>query len=290
MIKVVVHGGAWNAEDTTVRREEQEATSRSTKSILTSSDKSALDIVTEIVALQENEAALDAGYGSIIQLDGRIRMDAGICTSEGGYGAVVQIEQTANPIQVARKIMEYGYHSILSGDGAVRFAREHGFSDVSLYTETTMTEYLAARKRFPILSYQALVDQSEELDRRKMATVGAVAVDNSGRLAAACSTGGLSYGYPGRVGDTAIYGAGVYCSKLVAVACTGEGDKVLRRLTARRVEEEFIRSGSLQEAADKAVQDLLKEEAGLCGIIAVSHDGQAVEAKSTSFMSVEFIG
>ncbi len=289
MAKILIHGGAWNARSSTIRSHEQEATDR-TCARVEAKGVSALDLVAGIVAAQEDEDALDAGTGSILQLDGRIRMDAGICDSKGHYGAVLQIEDVRNPIRVARRLMEYGYHSILSGDGARAFAREEGFPPYSPYIKEAEKLYARSRERFPEINYAALVANMGDINKKKMGTVGAVALDDAGNLAAACSTGGLTYGYPGRVGDTAIYGAGVYCSNHVAVACTGEGDKMLRRLTARHVEDGFLKHGNLQQALDEAVEDLMREQNGYCGLIAVAADGQSGHSKSTTFMSLGVIG
>lgn len=284
MVKVLIHGGAWNAALPLSDDIWQTATDRSCVA-LSLKGRSALDIVEEAVALQELEECLDAGIGSVVQLDGRIRMDAGICDSSGHYGAVVQIEQVATPIKVARRILDIGYHSMLSGEGARLFALEQGFPSVSPYIAETMQEFHETRRQFPNLTYKAITANIEDINKKRLSTVGAVAIDDQGRLAAACSTGGLSFGYPGRVGDTAILGAGVYCSPHVAVACTGEGDKMLRRLTAKRVEEGFLKHGSLRKAADDAVQDLLDSENGYCGLIAVASTGEAVSARSTTIMA-----
>ncbi len=284
MARILIHGGAWNAKEINIRNREQEATGRSCASVKLKG-RSAIDIVEEAVALQELEEVLDAGIGSAMQLDGRIRMDAGICDSEGRYGAVLQIEHVATPIKVARRLLDYGYHSILSGEGAGQFAAENGFPKVSAFVSPVMEGFLNLRRRYPELTYQMLVRDMEDLNKKKLSTVGAVAIDDQGRLAAACSTGGLDFGYPGRVGDTAIFGAGVYCSKHVAVACTGEGDKVLRRLTARLVEDYFLKHGDIKAAAEEAIKDMLEKEKGLCGLIAIASNGESAVALSTTFMS-----
>lgn len=284
MAKILIHGGAWNSQVALDNDIWQAATDRSAAA-LKLAGVSALDAVEKATVLQELEDCLDAGIGSVVQLDGRIRMDAGICDSSGRYGAILQLEQCANPVSVARRLMDIGYHSILSGEGARLFALEQGFPSISPYTAETLEEFSRTRQGLHDLTYAALTADIAGNNKKRMSTVGAVAIDDQGRLAAACSTGGLAFGYPGRVGDTAIYGAGVYCSEHVAVACTGEGDKVLRRLTARRVEDGFLRHGSLQKAADEAVQDLLDKEKGYCGLIAVARTGEAVKAQSTNVLS-----
>lgn len=284
MATLLVHGGAWNSIEDLQNDIWQKATDRSTASI-DLAGKSAIDIVEAACAAQELEECLDAGIGSVVQLDGRIRMDAGICDSSGRYGAVLQIEQVATPIKVARRILDIGYHSILSGEGARLFALEQGFPSVSPYIPDTLEEFHRTRKGLPNLTYDALTVDIEGNNKKRLSTVGAVAIDDKGRLAAACSTGGLAFGYPGRIGDTGIYGAGVYCSEHVAVACTGEGDKVVRRLTARMVEDGFLKHGSLQKAADDAVADLLEKEKGYCGLIAIARTGEAVVANTTNIMT-----
>jgi beta-aspartyl-peptidase (threonine type) len=180
--------------------------------------------------------------------------------------------------------MDKGYHSILSGSGARLFALEEGFPAVSPYTDHALVQFSKERARFSELTYAALTRDMIELNKLKLGTVGAVALDDHGNLAAACSTGGLGYGFPGRVGDTPILGAGVFCSEHVAVACTGEGDKFLRRLVAKRVEEGFLKHGSLQRAAEEALKDVLDRENGYGGLIAVARTGETAHAHTTTEM------
>lgn len=284
MAKLLIHGGAANLADAAVTDPKRAATERTCKSSRLPG-MTAIDLVEAAVAAQEREEDLNAGIGSVVQMDGRIRMDAGICTSDGKYGAVIQIEQVATPVRVARRILDIGYHSILSGDGARLFALEQGFPAASVYTPQTLDVFMQSRAQFKELTYAALSGNVDAINVKKLSTVGAVAIDDKGRLAAACSTGGTRFCYPGRVGDTPIFGAGLYCSPHVAVSCTGEGDKMLRRLTARRVDEYFQKHGALKRAVDEAVADLLQKENGYCGIIAVAHTGETAFGHSTSFMA-----
>lgn len=245
----------------------------------------ALDIVERAVSMMELNPDLNAGYGSVLQLDGQIRMDAGICTDEGKYAGILQIQDTRTPIKVARALMEIGYHSLLSGEGARKFADEKGFPKESAVTPEQMNAYQEAIAQFPSITYDAVAQEQEILNRKKLSTVGAVAIDDLGRMAAACSTGGTMFCYPGRIGDTAIFGSGVYCSQHVAVALTGEGDKVLRRMTARIVEDVYLRTNDLALAVKEAVQDLENDENGQCGIIAVSKDRQFSHSHNTKHMA-----
>lgn len=287
-MKLVLHGGAANVPDEVLKKAKQDATERSADAVPYDSDISAIDMVEKAVIALELEKKLNAGLGSVIQMDGRIRMDAGISCVDGErvrYGAVIQIENVLTPIAVARKLMDIGYHSIISGDGATAFAREQGFPCESPFTEERLIEYHSVREDIKELNYQNIAEDIDSINVKKLSTVGAVAIDNQGSLAAACSTGGTKYCYPGRVGDTPIFGAGVYCSKHVAVACTGEGDKVLRRLTAKKVEDFYLSCGDLQSATDQAIKDLKETENGYGGIIAVSNDGKYATSHSTHFMA-----
>lgn len=284
MAKLLIHGGASNLTAAGANDAKSDATERTCRGMRLSG-ASALDLVEAAVAAQELEETLNAGIGSVVQLDGRIRMDAGICTSTGKYGAVIQIEQVATPVKVARRVLDIGYHSILSGEGARLFALEQGFPSVSPYTPQALEAYTQSRTQFKELSYAAISGNIDDINVKKLSTVGAVAIDDNGDLAAACSTGGTKFCYPGRVGDTPIFGAGLYCSHQVAVACTGEGDKILRRLTAKRVDDLYQKHGSLKRAVDEAVEDLLQKEKGYCGIIAVAHTGETAFGYSTAFMA-----
>lgn len=284
--KLLVHGGAANIKGLPPLLEaKQSAAERACKAIAGLTGISAVDRVEKAAAALEDEAALNAGYGSVVQMDGRIRMDAAICTSESRYGGVIQIENVKNPVCVARRLMDHGYHSLLSGIGAEQFAREEGFPSVSPMTESAMKSWLEARRDFEKLTYGALTVDTNEINVRKLSTIGAVAIDKDGRLAASCSTGGTKFCYPGRVGDTPIYGAGLYCSRHIAIACTGEGDKILRRLTARRVEDEYLKHGDLKKALDIAIEDLFEAEKGYGGIIAITHEGETGYVHNTDFMA-----
>lgn len=282
MALLMVHGGCANLTDpaqTNGKRDAALAAFQGTRS------GSALDCVEQAVTILENDPRVNAGTGSVVQMDGRIRMDAAVCTSAGGYAAVMQIEQVRNPIRVARRLCDIGYHSILSGDGARLFALEQGFPSESPFTAGRLEEYHHVRESFPILTYANISRNIHETNTKKLSTVGAVALDDAGGLAAACSTGGTKFCYPGRVGDTPVYGAGVYCSPHVAVACTGEGDKVLRRLSAKKVEEFYLSHGDLQKAAEEVVFDLWEAQKGFMGLIALSRDGQSACAHNTVFMA-----
>lgn len=282
MIRLLTHAGAWNTRDETAQQTEIDAVKASIEAAKGSPD--VVSAVEKAAIFLENHPSLDAGFGSIIQMDGRIRMDAGIADSHGNYGAVVQIEEIQNPISVARRLMELDYHHILSGDGAKSFALEQGFPRKSVYTLKRINSYLQLREEIPDLSYESLLKDKEEQIKKKLSTIGAVAVDDQGNLAVASSTGGLSYGYPGRVGDSALLGHGMYCSKHVAVACTGHGEKIIITLLAQRVERYYLEDQDLQKAVDQAISDL-GAAGGEGGIIAAAKDGSMAIGYNSSFLA-----
>lgn len=279
---ILAHAGAWNMTDEHAQKIERDAVQAAVEGVKTSAQ--VFLAVEQAVISLENHPSLDAGLGSIIQMDGRIRMDAGIADSQGRYGAVLQIEQIQNPITVARKLLELDYHHILSGEGALQFALEQGFERRSAFTEKRFKSFLELRKEVPVLRYEELLKNKEERAKKKLSTVGAVAVDENGNLAVASSTGGLSYGYPGRVSDSALFGLGMYCSKEVAVACTGHGEVIMRVMLAKRVEQYYLQEKNLQKAAEAAIKDL-GEAGGQGGIIACSRDGTTAVAYNTSFLA-----
>ena len=266
MAILLIHGGASNAA---LSPDRKSATEHICHAVVLE-HRSAADIAADAIAAMEMDPLFNAGVGSFLQLDGRARLDAGFCTSDGRYLAT---------------LMDIGYHSILSGAGAEQFARDQGFHEASVVTGERMAMHNAARQKFPALDYAHIASTILKEKADKLGTVGAVALDAKGTLAAGCSTGGTAFAFPGRIGDTAVFGAGVYCSEHVAVACTGEGDKILRRLTARRVEDAFLRHNDLQRAVDEALKDLRDTQAGDGGIIALSRDGQTASGYNTLSMA-----
>jgi|CXWL01.1.fsa_nt_gi beta-aspartyl-peptidase (threonine type) len=281
-MQILCHAGAWNTTDQTKISNEERAVKAA---IAVGRVKLTLiDAIEATINSLENDADLDAGLGSNIQMDGRVRMDSAMADSKNRYGAVIQIEQIQNPVSVARKILELEYHHILSGDGALSFALEQGFPRRSVYTRARLETFLNQRHEVPELTYQSLVEQKAIFDKKKLSTVGAVGINEEGYLVAATSTGGLSYGYPGRVGDSALLGHGIYCSENVAVACTGHGEIIIRSMMAKRVEDYYIQYKDLQKAVDAAIADLGKA-GGQGGIIAAAKDGQMAVAYNTTFLA-----
>jgi L-asparaginase / beta-aspartyl-peptidase len=230
----------------------------------------ALDAVEAAVVLLEDNSLFNAGTGSTLNSLGKVEMDAAIM--EGGSlraGAVAAVQRIKNPVKLARRVMEDGRHVLLAGEGALLFAREVGISEVS-------SESLIA----------------EEQKRRwgeKHGTVGAVALDSTGQLAVATSTGGIFNKLPGRVGDSPLLGCGTYADEYGGVSCTGDGEAIIRILMAKTALD-FLGSGlDPTEAANRAVTLLAAKTGSSAGLIIVDRQGRVGYARNTQHMPVCFM-
>lgn len=231
-VGIICHGGAGRIEDKAAYAAGlKEALEEGYR--LLRQGASALEAVIRAVVIMEDNPVFNAGTGSSLTLDGVVEMDAAVMTQEGRFGGVCCITGVKNPILVAEKVMVHTDHLILAGEGAREFARKMGFPDYQVVTERAR-ERLEMVKRegspyFPRLS--AWQKSSEE----KMGTVGAVAIDRNGHLAAATSSGGIVGRLRGRIGDSALPGAGTYAAASGAVSCTGHGEGIIRLFLAKDI-------------------------------------------------------
>ena len=256
---------------------------------------SALDAVTEAVFRLEECPLFNAGKGSVFTHDGTHELDASIMDGRNlAAGAVACVKSLRNPVLAARAVMEDGHHVLLVGEGAEAFARQAGLEtvDASFYfTEARYAQWqraLACGKQ-GLLDHdaQTLAATAEPIDAdTKMGTVGAVALDAEGNLAAATSTGGLTDKRVGRVGDTPLIGAGCYANnQTVAVSCTGSGEMFMRGLTAYDVSALIdYRQLSLAEACALVVMEKLPRIGGRGGLIAIDAAGNVCMPFNTEGM------
>ena len=228
-------------------------------------DGGALDAVTRAVVALEDDPLFNAGRGSVFTAAGTQEMDA--CAIEGAThraGAVAGIFGPTNPVLAARAVMERSDHVLLIGEGALAFCREVGvaFSEPGyFYTEERWRELQLALER-------------PDDKARCHGTVGAVARDRDGNLAAATSTGGRTGKAPGRVGDSAIVGAGTYADNATcAVSATGHGEFFIRYSVAFEIAARLRHAGQLLDQAASAVVNELGALGGSGGVIAVDHTG-----------------
>ena len=245
---------------------------------------SALDAVTHCVVLLEDDPLYNAGRGSVLNVDGEVRLDASIMDGRTlKAGAVAGARGVRNPVLLARAIMEKSDHVFLIGEGAAQFARENGlaFAEAAYFlTEARVNELEKARGR----QRPALEDMQDP--EGKLGTVGAVARDKHGDLAAATSTGGVTNGARGRVGDSPVIGAGTYADNLsCAISCTGVGEDFLRTALARTAAC-FVECHGMSAtgAAEAAIRLLVDRVNGLGGLIIVDRNGECAHAHSTPSM------
>lgn len=249
---------------------------------------SALDAACATVVALEDNPAYNAGTGSCLNYDGFVEMDA--CVMEGTHlrtGAVAALQRVKNPILVARKVMEETDHVMLAGEGAQRFARTMGFGDHDPITEQRRADWADKKRRIAdVLGAKSLNVRRflKEHPAYSGGTVGAAAVDASGVLAAATSTGGVTLKLVGRVGDTPIAGAGNYASGHVAASATGTGEYVMRTLATREVSDLVAAGATLDEAVRGALDRMGREFDADVGIIAVDRSGNAVARHRTRDM------
>jgi isoaspartyl peptidase/L-asparaginase-like protein (Ntn-hydrolase superfamily) len=253
---------------------------------------SALDAALAGTVWLEDDPRFNAGTGANIRLDGHtIQMDASVMTDEGRFAAVGAIERVRNPVRVARAVMDSTPHLFLVGEGATRFAHRIGFADVVPASPQAEAKYRARMKRqaelfarrdttvfdwrrywnFPGPMPADVLEWGRHGD-----TVGSVARSADGHFAATLSTGGTSVTLCGRVGDVPVYGAGLYAGPAGAVACTGEGEQIIRRVLARAVYQRLEQGVTARQAVQEAVA--MFPERWDVGLIAVDRTGWGVAA------------
>jgi beta-aspartyl-peptidase (threonine type) len=237
-----------------------------------------LDAVEAVVRRMENDPLFNAGKGAVYTHDGRHTLDAAIMDGRDlSCGAVAGVRRIKNPIHLARMVMSHSPHVLMAGDGAETFARELGF-------ELVDPDYFDTELRYRQWKAWQREQESADAPAAGHGTVGAVALDVDGHLAAATSTGGLTGKRYGRIGDSPIVGAGTYADdRSCAVSCTGQGEEYIRHGVALELSALMRHRGlGLEEAARRVVHEVL--EPGDGGLIAVSAGGEIALEFSTGGM------
>ncbi len=292
-IALVVHGGAGTIlkENMTLERESQyrEYLSNALNigyEILKNGGTS-LDAIQAVIMQMEDSPLFNAGKGAVFTNEGTNEMDASIMDGSNlNAGAVAAIKNIKNPIQLARLVMEESPHVMLAQVGAVTFAEKYGIpkeDDDYFYTKRRWDDLQRAQQKN---SESSELNRSLNNDDQIYSTVGAVALDKYGNLAAGTSTGGLTNKQFGRVGDSPIIGAGTYANNSTcAISSTGHGEYFMRLLTAYDISAIMEYSGkSIQEAAEIAIQDKLTNLGGTGGVIGLDIQGKIVMEFNTAGM------
>jgi len=237
-----------------------------------------LDAVEAVVRTLEDDPNFNAGKGSVFTSAGVNELDASIMDGKTlKAGAVAAVHRIKNPITVARLVMEKSPHVMLDGDGAEAFAKEQG-------VELVDPKYFFTQRRWDELKNDQAKQAAAGGKESGHGTVGAVALDGAGNLAAATSTGGTSNKRPGRIGDSPIIGAGTYANNATcAVSGTGDGEYFIRAVVAHQVSASIERGMSLEDAAQAAIKQV-EQLGGTGGLIAIDRNGQVAMPFNTQGM------
>jgi L-asparaginase / beta-aspartyl-peptidase len=231
---------------------------------------SGLDAVTLAVRMLEDDPLFNAGRGAALTSEGTAELDAAIMDGcEERAGAVAAVQHVKNPVELARRVLENSPHVMLVGAGAEEFALQQGMIPVP-------NRYFRTSERIAQLEGEQRGERGGDVAAGSQGTVGAVALDAMGNLAAATSTGGVTNKHPGRVGDSPLIGAGTYAKNGVcAVSGTGQGEYFIRAVAAHHIAAAVeYRRMALEEAVQELVHRVLPRLGGLGGIIAVDAHGK----------------
>ena len=247
----------------------------------------ALEAVTMAVELMENEPLFNAGIGSVLDEDGMVTMDASIMNGpDGAAGSVVNVRRIRHPIRAANCILKQGWPVMLNSEAADVFAINNGVEEVKpswLVTDLRQKQWDRWRENNARPGATDEDDSVLDHDLEGMGTVGAVALDKNGEVAAATSTGGMTGKPKGRIGDTPIIGAGTWADQHIAVSCTGVGEAFIRTCAAHRLASKFESGLTLDEACSD-VLEAVEPIGGRGGLIAVTTNGEVATPFQTMLM------
>jgi beta-aspartyl-peptidase (threonine type) len=280
---IALHGGAGSMVPEDFTKEQLDAYTHELscaleigKNILSQGGTS-LNAVEQVIRYMEDCPLFNAGKGAVFNHDGKNELDASIMDGNGlRAGAIANVGDIKNPIAVARLVMEKSQHVLMVGKGASKFARSMG-------AEIVDSSYFYTERSWK--SLQKALEKENSKDK-KMGTVGCVALDKNGNLAAGTSTGGMTNKKYGRVGDSPIIGAGTYANNSTcAISATGHGEFFIRYTVAHDISALIEYKGlSLADAANYVIQDKLVKAGGYGGVIAVDKFGNIVQTMNTSGM------
>lgn len=267
-VKVIIHGGFFSESGTNL--EVKIAKQQALKEIVQKSydylkTHTALETVVYSVTLLEDCDLFNAGIGSQIQSDGKIRLSASLMDGKTEkFSGVINIEDVRNPVQIAEKLMSQD-DRVLSGSGALEYARQNGFGYYNTEIPQRREEY-----------------QKKLNDSIGLGTVGCVALDADGNIAAATSTGGKGFEIPGRVSDSATV-AGNYANRFAGISCTGVGEDIVSGGLSVKIVTRVTDGMSLEDASKKSFEEL-KPYDGFAGIIGISSRGELFHCDSHPYM------
>lgn len=292
---LVIHGGAGVERKGMTPADEKEAREAMTAALraghaLLMQGKSSADAVVAALSILEDSPQFNAGKGAVFTHDGHNELDASLMDGGSGQaGAVAGVQRVKNPIQLARAVMDHSQHVMMVGDGAEKFAQEQGIALVD-------PAYFRTEKRWQQLQQALREDAAGQAHAsvetaKHFGTVGALALDRDGKLAAGTSTGGMTDKRYGRVGDSPIIGAGTWADARCAVSGTGWGEFYIRAAAAHDICARVRYAGqSLQRAAEAVIDEQIPAAGGDGGAIALGSDGTVAFPFNTEGMYRGWIG
>ena len=287
-IRLIVHGGAWSIPDE-MDMAHLAGVRKALEMVYPALQKglTAIEAVERAVNILEEDPTFDAGRGAFLNDQGEIELDAIIMDgSDLSFGAVAAVQNLLHPVSLARSVMEKTEHSMLVGKGAQTFARSMGMKELdptALLTDRELAYYHQIKEDPNFKSHHPFEPSPSD-------TVGAVAMDQYGNLAAATSTGGTPRKMAGRVGDSPIIGAGAYAdNKTGAVSTTGWGESIMKILLAKTVCDR-MENHTAARAARLGIQVLADRGKGFGGVIGLNAQGEYAYAYNTEKMAWGWVG
>ncbi len=255
--KLIVHGGAWNIPEN-LHLAHLAGCRKAVQMVYPQLEQglTALEAVEEAVSILEEDETFDAGRGAFLNAEGQIELDAIICDGRDlSFGAVAAVKNILHPVKAARLLIDHPEHCFLVGEGAQKFLRTMNFPEVEIEALLTERELEFYKKIKSDPNFRTRLP----FEPNPLGTVGAVAQDREGNLAAATSTGGTPRKLPGRVGDSPIIGAGAYADNTRgAVSATGHGEAIMKILLSKLTCDEFYHHSAMQ-AAQNAIRSCTNE-------------------------------
>src|ERR1700712_991975 len=290
---LLIHGGAWaRPDDAIAAHEDGIANALAAGYALLERGASAVDAVEAAVVVMEDDETFDAGRGSFLTRDGRVQLDALLMNgADLRTGGVACVERLRNPIKAARLVLDESPHVYFVGTGAERFAMQHGMTlcdNMDLVIPREQKRLYAAQEA----ELKGLKDTTFSGGDAMAShdTVGAVALDQHGNLAAATSTGGTLSKAPGRVGDSSLIGCGCHADNLsAAVSLTGWGEPIMKLVLGKWAVDRVASGATPQQAATEAIAYLYQRLGGHGGLILLGPDGQLGIAHNTPRMAWGYI-
>jgi len=272
MVAIVIHGGAGK-----IAQEDREAYLAGLErarnlgfQVLAEGGEAVAAVLAAVTSMEDDPQAFNAGTGGSPNRDGFVECDAAIMSADGTSGAVAAITRARNPILIANKVRLASPHALIVGQGADSLV-DHPIENAELLTVRTRKALDRWR-------------QAQNPEPQGSATVGAVALDHEGLLAAATSTGGVLGKWPGRVGDAPLIGAGTYATRQVGISCTGDGEAFMRAVTAKGLADRLRSGVELEEAMRLALAEVASQDAN-GGLIVLTADGRLATAFNSRDMA-----